>query len=97
MSTYIILGRLTFRALDQMKEIAERDAKAAEIIKNAGGRMVFLYYTFGEYDFVAGIEAPSPDAMAKILLEIGKMGTVSTHTLTALTPDKIYSIVSQGA
>lgn len=94
MPTYIILGRLTFRALKDPDEFEKRDSKCTKMIEEAGARLVSLYYTFGHYDFVAVVEAPSEETMAKILLTIGRFGTVSTHTLTALEPEKIYSIAS---
>lgn len=95
MLTFILLGRLTSLALDQAKEFEERDKKAAEIIKKAGGNLVSLYYTYGQYDFVAIIEAPSQEVMTMILFEIGRFSTVSSETLMAMTPEQLYSVVEK--
>lgn len=95
MLTFILLGRLTSLALDQVKGFEARDKKAAEIIREAGGNLLSLYYTYGQYDFVATIEAPSQEAMTTILVEIGRFGTVSSETLLAMKPDDLYSIVEQ--
>jgi uncharacterized protein with GYD domain len=37
-------------------------------------------------------ELPSNEALVKVLLEIGKWGTVSTETLTALLPEQVYKV-----
>jgi uncharacterized protein with GYD domain len=87
---FVILGKLTQKAIENIKATVERDAKAEELIKTAGGEILALYYTFGRYDFVAILELPSPEALAKVLFEICKWGTVSTETMTALTPEQVY-------
>lgn len=95
MLTFILLGRLTNLALDQVKGFEGRDKKAAEIITDAGGKLVSLHYTFGQYDFVATIEAPSQEAMTMILIEIGRFGTVCSETLLAMKPDQLYSVIDK--
>ena len=95
MLTFILLGRLTNLALDQAREFQERDKRASEIIQKAGGKLISLYYTFGQYDFVAIIEAPSQDVMTMILFEIGRFSTVSSETLMAMTPDQLYKVVEK--
>ena len=95
MLTFILLGRLTNLAVDQAREFQDRDKRAAQIIQKAGGKLISLYYTFGQYDFVAIIEAPSQDIMAMILFEIGRFSTVSSETLMAMPPDQIYKVVEK--
>ena len=93
MLTFILLGRLTSLALEQAREFKERDRRAAKIMKDAGGNLVSLYYTYGQYDFVAIIEAPSQDVMTMILIEIGRFSTVCSETLMAMPPDQLYQII----
>ncbi|HOJ97429.1 MAG TPA: GYD domain-containing protein [Methanospirillum sp.] len=95
MLTFILLGRLTNLAVEQTRELEDRDRRAAEVIKKAGGNLVSLYYTFGQYDFVAIIEAPSQEVMGLILLEIGRFSTVSSETLMALPPEQMYSLIKK--
>ncbi|NYT08112.1 MAG: GYD domain-containing protein [Methanomicrobiales archaeon] len=92
MPLFIILGKLTDTAIQKMREAQERDKKAEQIIASAGGKLVSHYYTFGRYDFVAIIELPSPEILAKVIIEIAKCGTVSTETMTALLPEKMYEM-----
>jgi uncharacterized protein with GYD domain len=90
MAIYVVLGRLTHKAIADIKGIADRDRKGEEVIRAAGGKLLAHYYTFGRYDFVVILEVPTPEAMVKILVEIGKWGTVSTETLSALPPELVY-------
>lgn len=90
MSLFIILGKLTDKAIENMKRAKERDQVCEQIIHSAGGTLVSLYYTFGRYDFVAIVDIPSAEILAKVIIDIGKMGTVSTETMTALLPEQLY-------
>jgi len=92
MLTFVILGKLTFKAIEAMKGAKERDLKGEELIKAAGGKLLAHYYTFGHYDFVIIAELPSNEALVKVLIEVGKWGTVSTETLTALLPEQVYKV-----
>lgn len=57
-----------------------------------GGKLIGHYYTIGRYDFVAIVELPSAEALAKVIIEIGRWGTVSTETMTAILPERMYNM-----
>jgi uncharacterized protein with GYD domain len=90
MPLFIVLGKLTDTAIANMKGAKERDDKAEQIIKSSGGKLISHYYTFGRYDFVSIVELPSPEILAKVIIEIAKWGTISTETMTALLPEQMY-------
>ena len=92
MQVFVILGKLTHKAIENMKGAKERVTIGEQIIKAAGGKLISHYYTFGRYDFVLIVEMPSPEALAKFLIEFGKLGTVSTETMTALLPEQVYKV-----
>lgn len=92
---YVILGKLTFKAIEAMKSAKERDSEGERLIKAAGGKLLSHYYTFGHYDFVITAELPSTEALVKVFIEIGKWGTVSTETLTALLPEQVYKVAME--
>jgi len=54
-----------------------------------------LYYTFGEYDFVMLVEAPSDETMLKNLLSLGSLGNVRTTTLKAWTESEGAKVIAQ--
>ena len=95
MPIYILLGKLTQKALETIKGAAERDAEGEEIVKAAGGRLLAHYYTFGRYDFVIVLELPSTEALAKVIIEVSRWGTISTETMSALAPEQVYKVASK--
>ena len=92
MPLFIILGKLTDKAIEKMKEAKQRDEKAEQVIQSAGGKLISHYYTFGRYDFVATVELPSAEILASVILDITRWGTVGTETMTALLPEEIYKM-----
>jgi uncharacterized protein with GYD domain len=95
MPLFVILGKLTQKAIDTIKGAEERDARGEEIVKAAGGKLIANYYTFGRYDFVIVAELPSTEALAKVLIEVSKWGTIRTETMTALLPDQLYQVAKE--
>ena len=94
MSTYIIQGRYTRDAIKGMIVKPEDRADAiSRLMAKAGGRLNGYYLTFGEYDFLAIVEAPSETQMAAVLLAAASSGGLSDlRTMLALT-----SVEAKGA
>ncbi len=90
MPQFVILGKLTQKAIENISGAAERDRRGEQIIKEAGGKLLAHYYTLGRYDFIVIADLPSEEALVKVLIEVGKWGTVSTETMTALSPEQVY-------
>ena len=78
-----------------MKSFADRDARGEEIIRALGGKVLANYYTLGRYDFVIIVDLPSEEAMVKLLLEVGKWGTISTETLTGMSHELVYRAAAE--
>ena len=95
MPVYVMLGNLTHVAFDNLDSIDERDRKAAAIIESLGGKFIHLYYTLGQYDFVAIFEMPDKEALVKFLAIVGKFGTVRTETMETIPASMLYSIAKQ--
>ncbi len=95
MSIYIMLGNLQRAAFENLDSIEERDKKAKQIIESLGGRMISLYYTFGQYDFVAIVDMPSKENTVKFLSILARHGTVRTETLETIPADMFYSIAKE--
>jgi uncharacterized protein with GYD domain len=95
MSVYIMLGSLTHAAFDMLENIEDRDRKAKEIIESLGGKMIALYYTLGQYDFVVVFEMPSKEMLVKFLSIMGKFGTVRTETMETIPNTMLYHIAKE--
>ena len=94
MPRFIILGNFTEQGIKNIKDVSKRDESARSMIEEAGGKMQ-LYYTLGEYDFIAIIELPKDEDIVKFLLQVGSVGNVRTKTLKAWSESEISNIASQ--
>ena len=95
MPVYIMLGNLTHAAFDELDSLEQRDTKAKEIIKSLGGKLIALYYTLGQYDFVVIFDMPSKENLVKFLAIMGKFGTVRTETMETIPTTMLYSIAKE--
>jgi uncharacterized protein with GYD domain len=93
MGTYISLMKWTAEGVKTSGEWRKRVANARRIAKKNKGTMREVYVTLGRYDVVAILEAPSDEALARIILEAAKAGTVSTETLRAFPEADAYKIL----
>lgn len=94
MAHYIILGNFTEQGIKNVRQVPKRDEEARRMIEQAGGKMQ-IYYTLGEYDFVAITEMPDDEAVMKFLLQAGSLGNVRTKTLKAWTESDSAKVISQ--
>ena len=92
MPTYVMIGNLKHAAFKELGALEARDKNAAKVIESLGGKLISLYYTLGQYDFVAIIEMPSKEALVKFLAIIGKFGTVRTETMETIPTEMLYKI-----
>jgi uncharacterized protein with GYD domain len=95
MTLYVMLGNLKSSAFEKFDHIEERDQKAKKIIESLGGKLLSLFYTFGQYDFVAIIDMPTKESLVKFLAIVAKFGTVRTETLETISPDIFYKIAQE--
>jgi uncharacterized protein with GYD domain len=61
---------------------------AAKLFKAAGGKLVDMYFCFGEYDGVAIVDFPSNVDAAAVSLALGSSGSISRlHTTVLISMD----------
>jgi uncharacterized protein with GYD domain len=84
MPTYLMLTNLTAEGLRTLKNNPGRVTEVNKEVEMMGGTVVAQYATLGDYDFVTVIEAPDEQTMAKISVELGSRGTMTSRTLTAM-------------
>jgi uncharacterized protein with GYD domain len=95
MPTYVMLGNLTHAAFDNLDSIDARDRKAQEIIESLGGKLIAIYYTLGQYDFVVIFDMPTKEMLVKFLTIVGKFGTVRTETMETIPTEMLYTIAKE--
>jgi uncharacterized protein with GYD domain len=100
MAIYITQGRYTPDAVKGMVANPENREKAvADLMEKAGGKLLDLFFTFGEYDFLSISEAPSEEVMASALIAGAASGGIShLRTSVAMTSkDAMKAFKSAGA
>ena len=93
MSHYILLVKWTEQGLSKIKESPERYTSFKESVVKAGGKLVGAYYTFGKYDVVIIIEAPTDEVVMSLMLKVGSYGNVKSETLKAFTAEEGIRII----
>jgi uncharacterized protein with GYD domain len=83
--TYVVLYKFTDQGLKNIKDTVRRAREIRAENEKRGFKVVGTYWTQGQYDIVAILEAPSEDAMLAGLFNIAETGNVHSETLRAHT------------
>ena len=97
MGTYIALSSFTDQGIRSVKDTTKRADAVKEAAKKFGANMPQIYWTLGQYDLVAIIEAPDDESATAFALAIGAAGNVRTQTLRAFTKDEMNGILGKMA
>ena len=89
MPTFVMLTNLTADGVRTLKNNPGRVAEVNSEVEQIGAKVVAQYATLGQYDFVTIVEAPDEKTMAKVSVELGSRGTMTSQTLTALRSDQL--------
>jgi uncharacterized protein with GYD domain len=95
MPTYILLGNYTDQGIQKVKDTLKRVDAVRVLAKKVGATVKEVYWTLGQYDTVAIIEAQDEAAMTALGLSIGALGNVRTQTLRAFTAAEIGPILTK--
>jgi len=95
MPTYISLLNFTPQGLQRIKDTTQRAEAFKAKAKEKGASVKDVYWTLGEYDVVAIIEAPNDEAVTSLLYGLVSQGNVYTKTLKAFSAQEMGKIVSQ--
>ena len=93
MPTYLMLTNLTAEGVRTLKNNPSRVAEVNKEVEQIGARVVAQYATLGQYDFVTIVEAPDDQTMAKVSVELGSRGTMTSQTLTAISADELADAI----
>ena len=85
MPLYLVQASYSSQATAAMiKSPQDRAAAMRPVIQRMGGKLVGLWFTFGEYDVVAIVEMPDNVSAAALSMAIGARGAVSAFRTTPL-------------
>ena len=87
MPTYIMLSTLTPEGVQTVKNNPQRILEVNKEVEQLGVTVKEQWATLGQYDFITIVEAPDEKTMAKVSVELGSRGTMSSQTLAAIPVD----------
>ena len=93
MPHYISLMRWTSQGLAGLPAWRERVEEGERVIDDAGGKLIGVYVTLGQYDVVEIFEAPNDECAVEILLKLQRYGAEHSETLRAFTRDEAEQII----
>ncbi|MBA2545385.1 MAG: GYD domain-containing protein [Solirubrobacterales bacterium] len=89
MPTYVMLTNLTPEGVQTLKNNPTRVQEVNKEVEQLGVTVKEQWATLGQYDFVTIIEAPDDRTMAKVSVELGSRGTMSSQTLAAMPSEDL--------
>jgi uncharacterized protein with GYD domain len=85
MPTYVVLYKFTDEGAKHIRSTVERADQVQRENEKKGFKVNGLYWTQGQYDMVAVVEAPDEQSMLAGLFNIAAAGNVRSETLRAFT------------
>ena len=95
MAMYVVLANFTDQGVRNVKDTTKRAEAFKELAKSSGATVKDLYWTLGQYDIVAAVDAPDDMAITALGLTLAKGGNVRTQTLRAFSQAEMGSILSK--
>jgi uncharacterized protein with GYD domain len=91
MALFVMLTNLTPDGVKTLKSNPNRVGEVNKEVEQIGAKVVAQYATLGQYDFVTIVEAPDEKTMAKVSVELGSRGTMSSQTMAAMPSEELAS------
>jgi len=95
MPIYITLYNWTEQGIRNVKDAPARIRATCQSAEAAGGRVLGVFLTMGQYDLVAVSEVPDDETYAASLLAQGMMGNLRSTSLRAFTAEEFEEIVNK--
>ncbi|HEX9076742.1 MAG TPA: GYD domain-containing protein [Anaerolineae bacterium] len=93
MPAYISLVNLTEQGVHNAKGTVERAQAVKKAAEAAGGRVIGVWWTLGQYDLVLIAEAPNDETAARLLLTVAMQGNTRSTTMRAFSEEEMARIV----
>ena len=88
MATFVMLTNLTSEGVQTLKNNPTRIQEVNKEVEQLGVTVKEQWATLGPYDFITIVEAPDDLTMAKVSVELGSRGTMSSQTLAAIPAEE---------
>jgi len=91
MPLFVMLTNLTPDGVKTLKSNPNRVGEVNKEVEQIGAKVVAQYATLGQYDFVTIVEADDARTMAKVSVELGSRGTMTSETMSAMESSDLAS------
>jgi uncharacterized protein with GYD domain len=89
MPAYIMLTNLTTEGVQTLKSNPNRVQEVNKEVEQLGVKVKDQWAVLGQFDFITIVEAPDEKTMAKVSVELGSRGTMSSQTLAAIPAEEL--------
>jgi uncharacterized protein with GYD domain len=89
MPTFVMLTNLTADGVKTLKNNPGRVQEVNREVEQLGVKVVNQWAVLGQYDFITIVEAPDDATMAKVSVELGSRGTMTSQTLVAIPTEQL--------
>jgi len=94
MPTYIVLYKFTDQGAKDIKGTLKRVRESRAENEKRGFKTVGVWWTQGQYDLAAVVEAPDEASMLRGLFSIAGAGNVKSETLRAYGESEMEKVLS---
>ncbi len=95
MPTYVSLIKWTDQGVHNSKDTVQRAQAFRGDLERRGGKLLSIFWTQGNYDIVATIDAPDDQTAMATLLAVSGQGNVRTETLRAFSEAEMAAILQK--
>jgi uncharacterized protein with GYD domain len=89
MPTFVMLTNLTPEGVQTLKNNPNRVQEVNKEVEQLGVTVKDQWATLGQFDFITVVEAPDEKTMAKVSVELGSRGTMTSQTLPAIPASEL--------
>jgi uncharacterized protein with GYD domain len=95
MPRYVSLIDWTQQGVANFKDTVDRYEAAEQQFEQLGVRFTDVYWTLGEHDIVAVVEAPDDETATAALLAVSAQGHIRTKTMRAFSRDEMRAVIDK--
>ncbi|HEX5846760.1 MAG TPA: GYD domain-containing protein [Rhodoplanes sp.] len=97
MASFILLAHFTEQGIKNVKDSPRRADAFRQSAKKHGATVKEIFWTLGQYDLVAILDAPDDVTVTALGMSLGTLGNVRTQTLRAFSEAEMAAILGKMA
>jgi uncharacterized protein with GYD domain len=95
MPRYVTLLNFTDQGIRNFQDTVDRYESSQRQFEQLGVRFIDVYWTVGDHDIVAVVEASDDESAAAALLALGAQGNVRTKSMRAFSKDEMRAVINK--